>query len=215
MRLWRKGVMFMMQDKKLVISDELSKYLEASQYIDWKNNAILDKANEFKSVATDEIHLIKIIYEYVRDEIKHSWDIKDKRVTCKASEVLEQKVGICWAKSNLLAALLRACSIPSGICYQRLTLGDTPEKGFCIHALNAVYVKSIDKWIRLDSRGNKEGVNAQMNLEHEQLAFPVRPEIGEIDYGIVYAEPASKLMNILENSDDAVYMYLHSLPDSI
>ena len=76
----------------------------------------------------------------MRDEIKHSWDVQDKRVTKSASDVLEQGVGICWAKANLLAALLRACGIPAGICYQRLTLGDVPETGFCIHALNAVYI---------------------------------------------------------------------------
>lgn len=45
--------------------------------------------------------------------------------------------------------------IPAGICYQRLTLGDTPESGYCIHALNAVYMKRLDRWIRLDARGNK------------------------------------------------------------
>lgn len=46
--------------------------------------------------------------------IKHSWDVQDKRVTKTAAEVLEQGVGICWAKSNLLAALLRANGIPAG-----------------------------------------------------------------------------------------------------
>lgn len=85
--------------------------------------------------------MIKVIYEFVCDEIKRSWDVQDKRVTKSATEVLEQGVGICWAKANLLAAFLRACGIPAGICYQRLTLGDVPETGFCIHALNAVYIK--------------------------------------------------------------------------
>ena len=99
---------------------------------------------------TDEISLIKAIYEFVRDDIKNSWDVQDKCVTKFATEVLEQGVGICWAKANLLAALLRACGIPAGICYQRLTLGDVPETGFCIHALNAVYIKSLNRWIRLD-----------------------------------------------------------------
>ena len=115
----------------------------------------------------------------MRDEIKHSWDVQDKRVTKSATEALEQGVGICWAKANLLAALLRACGIPTGICYQRLTLGDVPETGFCIHALNAVYIKSLDRWIRLDARGNKSGVDAQFDLEQERLAFPVRKDLGK------------------------------------
>lgn len=30
---------------------------------------------------------------------------------------------------------------------------DIPETGFGIHALNAVYIKSLSRWIRLDARG--------------------------------------------------------------
>lgn len=129
--------------KELVIRDNFEEYLSVSKYINWNDDSILSKANEFKLKYTDEISLIKAIYEFVRDEIKHSWDAQDKRVTKSATEVLEQGVGICWAKANLFAALLRACGISTGICYQRLTLGDVPETGFCIHALNAVYIKSL------------------------------------------------------------------------
>lgn len=32
--------------------------------------------------------------------------------------------GICFAKSHLLAALLRCKSIPAGFCYQKLILDD-------------------------------------------------------------------------------------------
>ena len=88
-----------------------------------------------------------------------------------------------------------------------------PETGFCIHALNAVYIKSLDRWIRLDARGNKTGVDAQFNLEKERLAFPIRKKLGEVDYGIVYANPSDKLMQVLEENTDALYMYC--LPDNI
>lgn len=80
---------------------------------------------KLKSQSNDDISLIKLTYEYVRDIIHHSWDAQDKRVTVTASDVLREGVGICWAKANLLAALLRANEIPSGFSYQRLTLGDT------------------------------------------------------------------------------------------
>ena len=89
------------------------------------------------------------------------------------------------------------------------------EKGFCIHALNAVYIKSLNRWIRLDARGNKTGVDAQFDLEQERLAFPVRKDLGEVDYGIVYANPSDKLMQVLEENTDALYMYLNCLPDNI
>lgn len=202
-----------MQD--LTIKDAMSDYLSASRYINWTDACILEKARSFQKKASDEIALIKIIYEFVRDEIRHSWDVQDRRVTKSASEALETGVGICWAKANLLAALLRACKIPSGICYQRLTLGDTPDTGFCIHALNAVYIKKWSCWVRLDARGNKQGVNAQFDLEQERLAFPVRKDIGEVDYNAVYAYPLEKLMKLLEESTDVLYMYLNCLPDTI
>ena len=220
--------------------DSMDAYLEVSKYINWKDPGILKKAEEFRQRMPDEIPLVRAMYEFVRDEIRHSWDVQDKRVTLvramyefvrdeirhswdvqdkrvtkSASEVLEQGVGICWAKANLLAALLRACGIPAGICYQRLTLGNTPDIGFCIHALNAVYLKSLDRWIRLDARGNKPGIDAQFDLAQERLAFPVRRELGEVEYEGVYARPSKQLMHVLENSTDALDMYLHHLPDQL
>ena len=198
----------------LTICEKIDSYLENSYYINWQEDAIWQKAKQLL-VPDNDIETIKQTYHFVRDEIKHSWDAQDARITARAMEVLQEKVGICWAKSNLLAALLRANEIQAGICYQRLTLGDDAENGYCIHALNAVYITSLKKWIRLDARGNKEGVDAQMDLENEKLAFPVREEMGEIDYKVVYAKPLQKIMDILENSTDALYMYQHSLPEEI
>ena len=59
-----------------------------------------------------------------RGEIPHSWDIETNMVSKTASEMLKNKTGICWTKSCLLAALLRADGIPSGISYQLLTRAD-------------------------------------------------------------------------------------------
>lgn len=199
----------------LKLQEDFSKYLSFSHYINGDDLSIQIKATELKSCSENEIELVKNTYHFVRDEIKHSWDAQDKRVTVTATDVLKEKVGICWAKANLLTALLRANNIPTGICYQRLTLGDTPDSGYCIHALNAVYIKTIDKWIRLDARGNKVGVNAEFSLDREQLAFEIRTEYDEIDYKTVYAEPLKFTMDVLENSTDALYMYLHSLPERI
>lgn len=199
----------------LDIIEDINSYLAFSCYINGDDPSIQRKATELKNCSENEIELVKNTYHFVRDEIKHSWDAQDKRVTVTATDVLKEKVGICWAKANLLTALLRANNIPTGICYQRLTLGDTPDSGYCIHALNAVYIKTIDKWIRLDARGNKVGVNAEFSLDREQLAFPIRTEYDEIDYKTVYAEPLKMTMNVLENSTDALYMYLHSLPERI
>jgi transglutaminase-like putative cysteine protease len=88
------------------------------------------------------VAISKACFKDVR-EIKHSNDYRLNPVTCRASEVLEHKTGYCYAKSHLLAALLRANNIPAGICYQRLTIkNDQPP--FCLHGLNAVNLPDIE-----------------------------------------------------------------------
>ncbi|CAN5613315.1 hypothetical protein BH11ARM2_BH11ARM2_21730 [soil metagenome] len=104
---------------------------------------------------------------FVRDEVQHSMDIGDPRVTIRASEVLEHRVGICYAKSHLLAALLRGLGLPTGICYQRLLATEEPADGYVLHALNAVYLGSHGRWVRMDARGNRPGIDARFSLDTE------------------------------------------------
>ena len=191
-----------------------NEYLEATKYVDHDSPEVKTLAEKLKSEAADEVELIKKTYLFVRDGIRHSWDAQDKRVTVSASDTLREGVGICWAKANLMAALLRANGIPSGFSYQRLTLGDTPDTGYCIHVMNTVYVSSLDKWIRLDARGNKEGVDAQFSTDEEILAFKIKSE-GEEDYHDNHSYPDKGLMKVLENSTDSLDMYLHHLPDRL
>lgn len=61
--------------------------------------------------------------------------------------------------------------------------------------MNGVYISEYNRWIRLDARGNKEGVNAQFSIDEEQLAFPIRPEKGEKDIFMVFPEPDVKVLN--------------------
>lgn len=199
----------------LTIRGELSEFLRNSAYIDFEERGVRNKAEELKASSLDEIDLIDRAFRFVRDEIKHSWDAQDKRATAKASEALREGVGICWAKSNLLAALLRANNIPVGICYQKLPFRKSEKHSFCIHALNAVYIPSLKIWRRVDVRGNKAGVDAQFDIEKEKLAFPVRAEEGAIDYKIVYPEQPELLMNILKNGKDMLEIYLNDLPEEL
>jgi len=128
---------------------------------------------------------------------------------------LAYKEGICYAKSNLLATLLRAEVIPTGFCYQRLMIFDTPDKGYSLHALNAVFLHSIGTWIRLDARGNKPGVHAEFSIDTEKLAFPVHEELDEKDYSIIYTTPNSKTIEVLQSNTDALIMYKYYLPDTL
>ena len=47
-------------------------------------------------------------------------------------------------------------------------------------------------------KGNKDGVNAQFSLEREQLAFPIRPEKGEIDGFVIYPTPDKEIVERLK-----------------
>jgi transglutaminase-like putative cysteine protease len=196
-------------------SNSLQDYLLESEEIDFSHLAIKEKANELFSASTSEVDFVKKAFEFVRDEIAHSWDIQSSRVTCRASEVLYFKEGICYAKSNLLCALLRSNGIPTGFCYQRLTLGDTPDTGYCIHALNAVYLAAQQRWIRLDARGNKAGVQAEFSLRDEKLAFPVRENFDELDYPNIFHLPAPNTTQTLKQHTDCRQMYLHGLPSEL
>lgn len=82
------------------MKEELLKYLDISKYVDYDNAAVRKQADILKSNSETEIDLVRNTYYFVRDEIKHSWDVQDKRVTVFASDVLREGVGICWAKTN-------------------------------------------------------------------------------------------------------------------
>ena len=194
---------------------ELDAYLKPTPWIDFGHADIQAHLAAHPADGRSDEAVIRETFEFVRDDVVHSWDVGSRRVTGRASEVLRHREGICYAKSHLLAALLRGRGIPSGLCYHRLTLGDTPESGYCLHALNTVYVASRDKWVRLDARGNKPGVDAQFSLDAERLAFPVRPELGEIDYGVNLADPPPAITRALEAHDDCLVMYAHHLPTEL
>jgi transglutaminase-like putative cysteine protease len=153
------------------------------------------------------------VFHFVRDEVAHSWDIQGHRVTRSASDALDDREGICYPKSHLFAALLRRYGLPTAVCYQRLTLLDDDRAGYCVHALNAVYLG--ERWHRLDARGNKPGIAAEFSLGEERLAFPIRAAYDEVDYPTLHAAPHARIVATLESSDDALEMYLERLPDRL
>lgn len=176
-------------------------YLSETECIDYNNSVIQEKVNELKLNSDSQLKYIENAYKFVRDEISHSWDIKSEVVSRKASEVLINRTGICWTKSSLLAALLRANGIPSGFSYQFLTRADdNADEGYIIHAFNTVFISELSKWIRLDARGNKESVHADFCLDEEKLAFSIRSELGEVDYRDNNPDLDDRLIKILKES---------------
>lgn len=177
----------------------LADYLESTAVIDFENPSIIQLAQRLADGVPDETRLAQRVYEYVRDQIAHSGDINAREATCSASEVLAKGHGNCCGKSHLLAAILRYLEIPTGFTYQWL-VSDDDERLLVLHGLNAVYLKSLERWIRLDARGNKPGVQAELSIASERLAWPVREALGEVDEKVVWVSPKKEVVRELKSN---------------
>ena len=197
-----------------LFSDDLSDYLKEDDVIDYSDESITQLADELYKKAYSETEYIKAAFEFVRDKISHSADINEDMITCSASEVLRAGHGICFAKSHLLAALLRCKSIPTGFCYQKLTFGDETSPVLVYHGLNGVYLDDYKKWIRLDARGNKGGINAQFSIDEEKLAYLVCTEKGEEDGLVIYHTPDKKILEKLRNNKTRTELW-NNLPNEL
>ena len=195
-------------------SDDLGRYLEDTITIDWQTPVVTSTAKRLlESCATPEARVTKL-FDFVRDEIDHSMDIETSAQTCRASEVLEEKTGLCYAKSHLLAGLLRYAGYPAGFCYVKLADSDRPGR-FALHGFNAVYWASDSRWAFLDARGNNEDCQTECRLDEPcSLAFWPDAEKGEAFLPLIYKRPAKRIIDLLERapSFDAV---CQNLPSSI
>lgn len=180
-------------------------YLAADAVVEADAEPVRALAAQLRAEHGDDVAFTRAAFEWVRDEVAHSWDAKDPRVTCTATEVLTERVGLCYAKSHLLAAVLRAEGVPTGLCYQILTdatAAPVPEDEYMVHGLVAVHLDG--GWHRLDPRGNKPGVDARFSLDEEHLAWPVRPELGEQDLPEVHVVPHPVVLAALASADDVL-----------
>ncbi len=186
-------------------------YLSPNEAVDSDHPTIIALAKKLAEGLNDDEAIAKKCFEFVRDEIDHSGDVPAAVTTYRASEVLEHRTGWCYAKSHLLAALLRANHIPAGLCYQRLSQGDGGAP-YCLHGLNAVYLKAYG-WYRVDPRGNKEGVDAQFTPPVEQLAFRIQ-DANEGDFERIYVAPLKEVADALQCNRDYQTM-VQNFPDRI
>lgn len=185
-------------------------YLKATEIIDWQHPDVQYCAQERASGQNTVWAIAQACFEWVRDQIYHSSDYRMSPVTCRASEVLQHRTGYCYAKSHLLAALLRANQIPAGFCYQRLSIDDQGAP-YSLHGLNAIYLPETG-WYRVDARGNREGISAQFTPPQEHLAFSLQfPE--ERDFQVILPEPLKVVTDTLQACSTWDEM-LHNLPDA-
>lgn len=175
-------------------AERLAPFFAASAAIDRDHPAVQLLANEVRR--SRDIDTMRVAYDTVRDRYPHSMDIDSRAVSVSASDVLRHGHGICYAKSHLLAAVLRACGIVTGLCYQKLGGG---ERSY-LHALNAVWLHDQERWIRLDARGNKPGIDARFSVGIEYLAFPIQTDRGQRDFAEIHAQPLPSTLAALRRS---------------
>ncbi len=182
----------------IIESDDMKDYLKEVPPVIEFNTPLIQ--NEIKTITSQTDSLrerAKLAFEFARDKIQHSFDSEAcKLVTINAEETIKEKEGICFAKSHVLASLLRGMNIPTGFCYQRK---NNPKAGYVLHGLNAIYLEDTG-WFRVDPRGNKPGINSQFSTDLEQLAYPIDTSKGEVDYPNVFTEPLPLVITAMQNS---------------
>lgn len=175
------------------------------------NQAIRDRTSEIVQSLGDDESKARAIFEWVRDFIPHTKDIGGDVVTCSAIDVLGQGTGICFAKSHLVAAMMRLEGIHCGFCYQ-IFENDIADDGdaMALHGLNAVFLKTSSKWHRIDPRGNRDDICGEFSIEEEVLAFP---EMEFMD-DCIYAQPLKIVTNGLNKAKDikSLWPNLPSIP---
>ncbi|MFE5655800.1 transglutaminase family protein [Streptomyces sp. NPDC056517] len=191
---------------------EISAYLAASEAVDHGHPVVRAVVHRLTDEHPDAYAYAEVAYRYVRDTVPHSADADDPRVTWRASDVLEQRTGICYAKSIAYTALLRARGIPAALCYQRLA--DDDGSNPVVHGLVAVLLPGGRTWARQDVRGNKPGVDARFSLREERLAWTVRPEFNEVDYPVLYTEPHAAVLDALRAAPDRPHLW-RTLPTEL
>jgi transglutaminase-like putative cysteine protease len=172
-----------------------SAFLRPTDVVDFSHPSVLEKVAELSGLSSSPGEYPKIAFDWVRDSILHSHDHSRNPVTWKASDVLASQTGFCFAKSHLLAALLRAKGIPTGFCYQRISRpGEEPY----LHGLCAIYLPQHG-WYRADPRGNKPGVDAQFTPPIERLAYPPTEPWVDPD-PVIYPDPQTIVIDLLKTS---------------
>lgn len=189
----------------------MNEYLRPTDIIDSDHPAIVAAAAEIVGAEQDDEDVARRCFEWVRDHVRHSSDHQIAVVTCTASDVLKHRVGFCYAKSHLLAALLRARGIPAALCYQRLAFDGTASD-FFLHGLVGLHLKRYG-WYRVDPRGNKPGVSSAFTPPVESLPYTPRLR-GEMDIPGLFPDAMACVVSTLRTWPTAADVRAN-LPDMV
>ncbi|MEM9174348.1 MAG: transglutaminase family protein [Myxococcota bacterium] len=183
-------------------SDDLGRYLEDTITIDWQSPGVMEKARAVLEGEESPESRLEALFRFVRDEIPHAFDVQPEKVTCSASQVLREGQGMCYAKSHLLAGMLRYAGYPTGFCYARLA-SENQRSGFVLHGFNAVYWSQSASWLFLDASGRAETPPAAVRYAAPWvLPFEVDPEAGESFVPEIFRRPPKRIVDLLEGAPD-------------
>ncbi len=187
-----------------------ARFTQASRWIDADHGAVRERARILAQGRSDAHAVAEACFLWVRDRIRHIGDHRLEPVARSASEVLDAESGICFAKSHLLAALLRANGLPAGLVYQRMA-SEGARSGFVLHGLNAVWLPALG-WYRLDARGALPDRKAEFEPPREVL--PYAPSLrGERTFSGLWAEPVAPVRDALERHRTRTALWT-DLPDA-
>jgi len=189
------------------------RYLEDTIVVDWQTPAVLEKARALVAEADDELDRVRRLFCFVRDEIRHSLDTDTDAVPCSASQVLREGTGLCYAKSHLLAALLRSRGIPAGFAYQRVR--DEKAGGrLVLHGFVVAWLAGREAWVVLDARGDTDTIHTDVDVDRPSFAYVPDPEAGEATLPIIYARPPKRIVDLLDQAPSLARIRQH-LPGSL
>ena len=176
----------------------MSDYLHCSAIVDWQDPRIMRKARELAVACTSESALVKRSFEFVRDAVRAPTPAAP--IAISASEVLGSGFGCSFAKTHLLAALLRAKRIPAGLCYQCLACRDDPGR-FGLHGLGAARLSKYG-WYRLDPTRGGDGIGIGEFCPPVEKFARHALETGEGNLPEVWTEPLPIVIEALRASVD-------------
>lgn len=187
----------------------MKEFLQPTAIIDSDNPTVAAAAAEIVGDLTSDEAVARRCFLWVRDSVRHSSDYQLSVVTCTASDVLKHRAGFCYAKSHLLAALLRARRVPAALCYQRLA-ADSSASSFFLHGLVAIHLERHG-WYRVDPRGDKPGLSSGFTPPREQLPYSPRLK-GEMDVPGLFPDALACVVSALHQWSTAAEVRAH-LPD--
>lgn len=180
---------------------DLTKYLERSDLVNYDGEAVIELGKRLRLDGRDDAEIVRAVFEYMQANIPHTLNAGLEGVACSASDVVALGHGVCYAKANLAAALLRSAGVPTGFCYQKYRREEAADSPFVVHCLNAVYCGG--RWTRVDVRNPVEGFDPAFKPGTDSGVVTVDPGRGEEEYPVVYVLPDPATIAALKNSRNA------------